>query len=112
MKLITGWLTCRGGTRDEFLAAMADGAAATRREEGCVFFEYHEDVGDPDGVVLIEGFRDDAAHQIHRHTSHMADMQAEVRRYLTRIRLIEAVSSEFTSIDLDLVASPLGPWKP
>jgi quinol monooxygenase YgiN len=68
MKAIVGWLRCKQGTRDDFLAAMSASAEETRREEGCEFFEYHLQADDPDGIILIEGFRDAAAHEFHRHT--------------------------------------------
>ncbi|HEY9009503.1 MAG TPA: putative quinol monooxygenase [Devosia sp.] len=112
MKLITGWLTCRPGTRDEFLARMKAPSEETRREPGCVFFEYHPHADKPDVVVLIEGFYDAAAHEAHRHTPHMAVMQAEVRRLLVKLRLCYAVTEESTWEEYDFVANPPGPWKP
>lgn len=112
MKLITGWLTCRPGTRDEFLAAMRAPAEETRREPGCVFFEYHPHADDPDKVVLIEGFRNASAHEVHRHTQHMAVMQAEVRRLLVHLRLCYVEAGEVAWDDLDFIANPPGPWKP
>ena len=108
MKFITGWLTCRPGTRDEFLSVMRIPAEQTRREEGCVFFEYHLHSDDGDVVILIEGFRNEAAHEAHRHTPHMAVMQTEIRRLVGRIRLCYAVAGE----EFDFIANPPGPWTP
>jgi quinol monooxygenase YgiN len=112
MKAIIGWLTCKPGTRDRFLAAMAPSAAATRREEGCEFFEYHPHADDPDAVILIEGFRDAAAHEFHRRTPHMFEMQALIRDMLVRLRLVEVVGDDASRYDLDWIANPPGPYRP
>jgi quinol monooxygenase YgiN len=112
MKTITAWITCRPGTREEFLAAMRPGADATLEEEGCEFFEYHRIADNPDGVVLIEGFRDAAAHELHRRTPHMFDMQAELRRFVAQAALIEVISDDVVRYDLDFVASPPAPYNP
>lgn len=112
MKVILGWLTCKPGTREEFLTAMEPHVEATIREPGCQFFEYHRHKDAADVVVLIEGFRDVQAHEFHRRTAHMAAMQAEVRRLLTRVKLVNIVSDELTRDDLDFVSNPLGPYRP
>ena len=112
MKFITGWLSCRQGMRDEFLAAMEPHVASTRAEPGCVFFEYHRHKDDEDVVVLIECFRDAEAHEFHRRTPHMIAMQADVRRLLAKLSVIETVSDEVVRYDLDFIANPPSPYRP
>jgi quinol monooxygenase YgiN len=112
MKFITGWLTLKPGTRDEFLSLMAAPSEETRREDGCVYFEFHLHASDRDIVILIEAFRDAAAHELHRHTAHMTVLQTELRRFATRVRLWECVGDETSWADLDWIATPPGPWKP
>ena len=112
MKFITGWLTCRRGTREEFLLAMESHVASTRNEPGCVFFEYHRHKDDEDVVVLVEGFRDAEAHELHRRTPHMIAMQADVRRLLAKLSIIEACSDDVARYDLDFIANPPGPYCP
>jgi quinol monooxygenase YgiN len=112
MKFITGWLTCLPGARDEFLSLMQAPAELTRREEGCVFFEFHPHADHPDMVILIEGFRDAEAHEAHRHTAHMTVLQTELRRLVGKVRLCNAIAGDVSWMDLDFVANPPGPCKP
>ncbi|EPE99318.1 putative quinol monooxygenase [Rhizobium grahamii] len=112
MKFITGWLTCRQGTREEFLLVMEPHVASTRNESGCVFFEYHWHKDDEDVVVLIEGFRDAEAHEFHRRTPHMIAMQADVRRLLAKLSIIETRSDDVARYDLDFITNPPGPYCP
>ena len=112
MKIITGWLHCRPGTRDEFLALMEPLVAATRQEAGCRVFEYHRADRDADEIIMLEVFDSADAHQFHRRTPHMFEMQAIVRRLLGRIRLIEVISDAVQQYDLDFVANPPGLYSP
>lgn len=112
VKIIIGWLTCRPGTRAGFLSAMAPHSLETLREPGCEFFEYHERADDPDGVVLIEGFRDAAAHEFHRRTPHMVAMQAEVRTFLTHVKLVYLAGDDVSREELDFVTNPPSPYRP
>ncbi len=93
VKTITGWLLCRAGTRDEFLTLMEPLAAATRQEAGCRLFEYHRADRNADEIILIEVFDSAEAHELHRRTPHMFEMQSIVRRLLGRIRLLEVISA-------------------
>jgi quinol monooxygenase YgiN len=77
-----------------------------------VFFECHRHKDEDDVVVLIEGFRDAEAHEFHRRTPHMIAMQADVRRLLARLSLIETVSDEVARYDLDFIANPPAPYRP
>lgn len=112
MKTITGWLMCKSGTRDEFLVAMEPLVAATRAEAGCRLFEYHRADRHPDEIIMLELFDDAAAHEFHRRTPHMFEMQAIVRSLLVHIRLVEVISDDVNEFDLDLIANPLGPYRP
>jgi len=111
MKTILGWLRCKAGTREQFLEAMVPHVSETLREPGCEFFEYHRHKEDPDIVVLIEGFRDAGAHEVHRRTPHMDAMQVEVRRFLTHLRLVYIVGDDVTREEWDFVATPPEPYR-
>lgn len=112
MKTITGWLQCRPGTRDEFLALMEPLAAATREEPGCRVFEYHRTDRNPDEIILLEVFDSAEAHELHRRTPHMFEMQAIVRRLLGKIRLLEIISDDARQFELDFISDPPGPYSP
>jgi quinol monooxygenase YgiN len=86
--------------------------AATREEPGCRVFEYHRADRDTDEIIMIEVFDSPAAHEFHRRTPHMVQMQAIVRRLLGRIRLIEVVSDTVQQVDLDFIANPPGAYSP
>ena len=58
---------------DAFLDEAAAYTAATRAEEGNVFFEWSRSVDEPDTFVLLEGFRDAAAGSAHVAGQHVQD---------------------------------------
>ena len=95
MKFVIAWLTLRPGKRGEFMALAQPFAAATRQEDGVVFFEFHHDATNPDGVVAVECYRDHAAHEAHWTTPHFAAMWTEVQRL--------AVEGRFQNIFADRV---------
>lgn len=82
-KYILGWLTLAPGTREAFLASLDTYIAATRAEEGCLFFEMSPSRDDPDVVLLMECFADEAAHELHSKTDHQEWMRASLKRYMT-----------------------------
>jgi len=47
---------------DEWLSLVADFTSSTRAEPGNIFFDWSRSVEDPNEFVLIEAFRDGAAH--------------------------------------------------
>jgi quinol monooxygenase YgiN len=69
-KYVMGWLKLKPGMRAEFLDHYAVGAEATRREPGCVFYDYAVSPGDPDAMVLMECFASEADHAAHLETPH------------------------------------------
>ena len=57
---------------EEFHAATADNAAASREEPGVVRFDVLANRDDPAHVVLVEVYRDAAAAAAHKETPHYA----------------------------------------
>ena len=80
MKYVIGWLTVKPGKRDEFMALSKPFLAATLDEEGVVFAEFHHNVADPDGIIVIECYKDHQAHELHWTTPHYAVMWKHVER--------------------------------
>ena len=77
----------RPGQAGGFLAATLDNARASLTEPGVLRFDVVQDRDDPDHVVLVEVYRDDAAAAAHKQTAHyatwrdrVADLMAEPRR--------------------------------
>jgi quinol monooxygenase YgiN len=79
-KYIMGWLTLKPGMRAAFLEEYAIGAAATRQEAGCVFYDYAVSPTDPDAMVIMECFASEAAHAVHLETPHFKAVRAAFER--------------------------------
>ncbi len=76
MIYITVKFPIRAEKADRFMAAAADYTAATRAEDGNVFFEWSRSLDEPDSFVLLEGFRDAAAGSAHVAGQHVQDFFA------------------------------------
>ena len=60
--------------RDVFLAAgRQDAISSVRDEPGCVRFEVHENADNPEELVFIEWYHDEAAFDTHTKMPHFAD---------------------------------------
>ena len=79
-KYVMGWLKLRPGKRAEFVEAYQRGAEATRREEGCVFYDYGLSDSDPDAVIIMECFASEEAHAAHLKTPHFQAVWAAFER--------------------------------
>ncbi|GGY07347.1 putative quinol monooxygenase [Streptomyces anandii] len=55
---------------------------ATRREAGCLWFEWSRSLDDPDEYVLTEAFRDDEAGAAHVGSEHFATARQVLPRHL------------------------------
>ena len=58
---------------DQFMGEAAGYTAATRAEEGNVFFEWSRSLDEPNTFVLLEGFRDADAGAAHVAGQHVKD---------------------------------------
>jgi quinol monooxygenase YgiN len=108
----TGWLHCRPGKRDEFLTLMEPLVAVRRQEAGCRIFQYYRSDRSADRIIMLETFDSAEAHEFHRRTPHMFEMQAIVRCLLGQTRLLEVVSHTSQHYDLDFIANPPGVYSP
>lgn len=62
----------RPGTLEAFVAAAYVLIDAARREPGCIYYDLHASVTDPDRVVCLEQWADRAALDTHLATPHVA----------------------------------------
>jgi len=58
------------GARDEILARASEVQAATRAEPGCLAYDFFTCTDDPDRLVLVETWADQAAHAEHLRQDH------------------------------------------
>jgi quinol monooxygenase YgiN len=65
-------MTFRPEDRDEIATILRELAAASRQEPGCVNYVPHRIESDPDTIVIYEQYRDQAALDAHRTSSHFA----------------------------------------
>jgi len=82
-KYILGWIDIVPGQRDAFLAGLDTYIETTRAEPGCLFFEMSASRDQPDIVLLMECFTDEAAHKLHSEAPHQEWMRANLKRYMT-----------------------------
>ncbi|WP_116453579.1 putative quinol monooxygenase [Blastococcus litoris] len=71
MLIVLGSATAAPGRRDELVAAARAVASATRTDPGCVAYSFAADLEDPDRILGIEIWADQAAldaHMTHAHT--------------------------------------------
>lgn len=58
------------GTRDQILARAPQVQAASRAEPGCLAYDFFTCTDDPDRLVFVEGWQDEAAHDFHMEQDH------------------------------------------
>jgi quinol monooxygenase YgiN len=83
------------GKIDDLRSALLDLTVATRAEDGCVLYDLHEDVNDPDVLAFYEIWATPAAHAAHDETAHVKGFVARFDELLAepprvnRLRRIE-----------------------
>ncbi|MBC2670420.1 putative quinol monooxygenase [Novosphingobium piscinae] len=76
MLLVIGHLRFPAGARAGVLAALAEITRETRAEPGCLFYDFAEDVLEPDCFRVSEGWRDAEALRGHWASAHMDRFRA------------------------------------
>ncbi|MBB96675.1 MAG: hypothetical protein CML68_19005 [Rhodobacteraceae bacterium] len=69
-------IICQPGTRDKILARAPEGQAATRAEPGCIANDFFTCTDDPDKLVFVETWADEAAYAFHMEQQHTKDFIA------------------------------------
>jgi quinol monooxygenase YgiN len=82
MIFITAKFQVRPEYADDWSAISADFTAATRAEEGCLWFDWSRSLADSNEYVLIEAFRDDAAGGAHVQSDHFKVATSSLPAYL------------------------------
>src|SRR3954465_4429405 len=67
---------------DNWPEITADFTAATRNEDGCLWFDWSRSLDDPNEYVLVEAFRDGAAGGAHVGSDHFKAAQRELPAHL------------------------------
>ena len=76
MLIVLAEATLGAGALEEAREAFTAMIEASREEEGCISYAYAIDVLDPNKLIIVEKWVDDAALAYHFGTPHMAAFQA------------------------------------
>lgn len=74
------------GAREKILARAPEAQSATRAEPGCLAYDFFTCTDDPDRLVFIEAWKDEAAHAFHMeqdHTKRFIAFHEQFHRSLT-----------------------------
>lgn len=71
MVYVIATLTVKPEMRAELIAAARDAIAATRKEEGCIAYDLHESVSDPNKLVFLEEWDTVERMPAHSKSEHM-----------------------------------------
>lgn len=82
MIFITAKFRVRPEHADRWPDITADFTEATRREPGCLWFDWSRSVADPTEYVLVEAFRDDEAGAAHVQSAHFRAAQQTLPPHL------------------------------
>lgn len=63
---------------ESFIAAAKEGAAESRKEAGCLLYDFHQNQEDPTEVIVLENWKDVAALKLHLASPHFAKLGAAV----------------------------------
>ncbi len=96
MIVVTGITEIDPAGAPTFRAAAARVAAATREEDGCIVYAFHEDVEAPGRFRVYEEWRDEPALRAHLETDHVAafrDVLGTLKILHSDIKLMEGCST-------------------
>lgn len=86
----------RPGMRDAFIREVLNRNILdiTRREEGCLGYEYYCSVTDGDEILLMEQWASRASQQAHLQQPHMAQLKDLKEQYVLSTRLESLIPEE------------------
>jgi quinol monooxygenase YgiN len=71
MVYVVATLTVKPEMRAELISAARDAILATRKEEGCIAYDLHESVSDPNRLVFLEEWDSVERMPVHSKSEHM-----------------------------------------
>ena len=77
---------------DNWPEISAEFTAATRKEDGCLWFDWSRSLDDPNEYVLVEAFRDGDAGGAHVTSAHFKQAQQELPGHLVATPKIVSVT--------------------
>lgn len=80
---IIGTVTAKPETRSELHELLARQVEPTRKEAGCINYDFHVDAGDPCVFVFYENWRSQEDLDAHLHMPHLAPLFSQIDRLLS-----------------------------
>ena len=74
MLIVVAALQGKPEKREALAAALAQAAAASRGDAGCLSYAFHVDLEDPDRFVSVETWEDQASLDAHFQAPHLAEL--------------------------------------
>jgi quinol monooxygenase YgiN len=81
---LIGTVVAKDETREELRKILADQVAPTRAEAGCINYDFHVDVDDPNVFVFYENWRSKADLDAHLKTPHLQPLFGRLQELLAR----------------------------
>jgi quinol monooxygenase YgiN len=78
MLVVIGEAEAAPGSRNQMLEAVTAMARSTRADDGCEFYGFYADVTNPDVILGVEVWRDQAALDAHMDHDHTSEFLASV----------------------------------
>ena len=86
-------LSIKPGSAEKAAAAARKAVAETVKEDGCIFYQMHLNVGDPTKLVVVERWASRAALDAHMHTPHLQAWREAGKQFVTA-RKVEVITPE------------------
>ncbi len=74
MLAVIAKIKVQDGKADELIQLMKDIIPSVKQEEGTLYYTVNKDRNDPNLVVVVEKYKDDAAFGAHSSTPYLADL--------------------------------------
>lgn len=80
---IIGTVTAKPETRAELLRLLSEQVEPTRKEDGCINYDFHVDAADPCVFVFYENWRSQEALDAHLAMPHLKPLFSQIDRLLS-----------------------------
>ena len=90
-------LRLKPGTAEKAVAEARKAVAGTVKEDGCIFYDMHRSINDPDKLVVVERWESRAALDAHMRTPHLLAWRAAGKDFIAD-RKVEVIAPEKVEI--------------
>ncbi len=97
MTVVTGKVLVRPERRQDAIRAALAMAEATRKEQGCITYQFSADLEDPNTILIFEEWESDEALAHHFQTEHMRVFRQQLPGLLAGPSAIKRYSVESVS---------------